>query len=158
VSDAACQVCGKPLQYAGTGRPPRYCSERCKAKAKRRRGRRFGAGFGVPKASLRGAFRGTRENPKLAAALERVRKAEQQLADAKAARAASTIAIVETDLPPEVRTYDGQEWLQARREGRAPRELHQAGGPVGIDTGEVAARIERDLGASADDQRAADGD
>jgi hypothetical protein len=47
---SCCRVCGKPLTYAGTGRRPIYCSERCKTKAKRRkRGRPE-----TPKASLRG--------------------------------------------------------------------------------------------------------
>jgi predicted nucleic acid-binding Zn ribbon protein len=34
-----CQVCGKPIEYAGTGRRPRNCSARCKKRAERARAR-----------------------------------------------------------------------------------------------------------------------
>ena len=33
----ACQVCAKPIEYAGSGRRPRYCSTRCKKRAERAR-------------------------------------------------------------------------------------------------------------------------
>jgi hypothetical protein len=32
-----CQVCGESIEYAGTGRRPRYCSTRCKKQAERAR-------------------------------------------------------------------------------------------------------------------------
>lgn len=35
----ACQVCGKPIEYAGTGRRPRNCASRCKKRAERARAR-----------------------------------------------------------------------------------------------------------------------
>jgi predicted nucleic acid-binding Zn ribbon protein len=34
-----CEVCAKPFNRADTGRPRRYCSDRCKEKAKRKRER-----------------------------------------------------------------------------------------------------------------------
>lgn len=37
VVSAQCQVCGKPLPAAGTGRPRRYCSRACQARAYRSR-------------------------------------------------------------------------------------------------------------------------
>jgi DNA-binding CsgD family transcriptional regulator len=37
VASARCQVCGKPLSAASTGRPRRYCSRACQARAYRSR-------------------------------------------------------------------------------------------------------------------------
>jgi hypothetical protein len=73
-----CEVCGALLNYAGTGRRPTYCSERCRLKAKRRR-------FRAPKAAAEDVS-GT--SPELRAALERVRLAEEQLRAAQTAWAA----------------------------------------------------------------------
>jgi hypothetical protein len=37
----SCKTCGTPLEYSGSGRPPTYCSRRCKRQAARQR-LRFG--------------------------------------------------------------------------------------------------------------------
>ena len=34
-----CETCGKPLEYRGMGRPPKFCDEVCYAEARRRRRR-----------------------------------------------------------------------------------------------------------------------
>lgn len=39
MSYPTCLVCGKAMRPKGTGRPPRYCSNRCKEKARRERDR-----------------------------------------------------------------------------------------------------------------------
>ena len=37
---AKCETCGKPLEYQGMGRPPKFCGEGCYAEARRWRRRR----------------------------------------------------------------------------------------------------------------------
>jgi hypothetical protein len=128
-----CQECAKPLAYKGTGRPPRYCSRRCKRRAERQRAT-SSARFRPPQPAV---------SPEQRAALERVRLAEEQLRAAVALRAALARPKPDPLDPPHVfRTFTGEQWLAER---------HGAGFTPGPDTAATADEIARQHGTP--DQR-----
>jgi hypothetical protein len=129
---STCHHCGKPLEYSGSGRRRRYCSDACKQRAARRR-KRFIAPFRNAVAPLRNA--GSARNEKLARALAEVKRCERELAGALATRAALDAQPDPLEQPHRFATYGAVE------------ELHAAqGGAVlnpGIDVGEAARAIRR---------------
>jgi hypothetical protein len=142
-----CLTCNQPLEQAKTGRPRKYCSRRCKRKAARERVASFGPlrrvsappeqPQPVPAAALPEQKRPSTEvlqaqarRAERAAALGRaaakVKRAEEELAAAEAARAALRPEL-DPEPPHQFTTYEGGEWLAARRAGRAPRPLDSHG-------------------------------
>lgn len=133
-----CQHCGKPLDQAKTGRPRKFCSEACRAKARRKSGRLAALAKRVtgrpetprPETPRPGTPRPTearerelarsKGSPARAAALGRamakVARCEQELAAAKAARAALERPPWERDpldQPHEYRTFTTVEEMRA---------------------------------------------
>jgi hypothetical protein len=148
-----CETCDKPLEQAKTGRPRKFCNEACRAKAKRRKlglaelARRVTGRPETPspdtprpeeprpREQLLARLKGS---PARAAALGRamakVKRAEEELAAAKAVRAG---------LQAEPDPFDQHQF----RTYRSIEELHQ-GGPAlssGIDSFEAAQAIRREL-------------
>jgi hypothetical protein len=142
-----CLTCNQPLEQAKTGRPRRYCSRRCKRKAARQRRASFGplrplqrvavSAESAPPAQQTEPPR-ERElarshgSPQRAAALGRaaakVARCEEELAAARAARAA-----LRPELDPEPHryaTYGGIEEMRAAHGGAVFNP--------GIDTNETA--------------------
>jgi len=135
-----CLHCGEPLVYKGSGRRPKFCSEACKSKAKRRR-RGLGVLFqGAPKrpetpraeppAREVKIPRGNFDAAALGRAMAKVKLAEQELAEARAARAA---------LDAEPDPLDRHEF----RTFGSVEEMHRGGASTspGIDTEAVAEAI-----------------
>jgi hypothetical protein len=144
-----CLTCNQPLEQAKTGRPRKYCSRRCKRKAARERVASFGPlrrvsappeqPQPVPAAALPEQKRPSTEvlqaqatRAERAAALGRaaakVARCEEELAAARAARAA-----LRPELDPEPHryaTYGGIEEMRAAHGGAVFNP--------GIDTNETA--------------------